>query len=411
MYKTNGLKAQASFFVKLLFIIIASVAFVLLIIYTNSFKTSTIQERESSNFKIETLSTLQKLVTDKNCLAYQYNQTPQKIVLDKNKIDSFSSSYENVEPECAKAIDFDYSIKIVQYEYNFSIYPGEIIEQGDLTVSNEFSSHRTSDPNKVVYFDCNFNPQEREDICLSKTELDKCFCNGCTINPRENCPYDEVGRICCIYYECSINDCESVEVKDGMGDCSGGKCIVAKNCDLSKCKLVSGSDTGKCGSGYPHGACGLTYEPIIVPVGEMKNISIVEQIWSFGLSLGVKVFSPPKAKGEELTLSLPITIRYNETFSTQGIIYIYAVKGELESLYSTLEDICNKIEDGIDVKFSKQYHFSYPIEYRNGNICMLDSCKNFICKYQLDFQPIEIEGDYLLEFSFDQNSQKILVRK
>jgi hypothetical protein len=408
--RKNKMKAQADSFVKILFIVISSIAFVLLVIYVNSFRKSTIEEKDTSNFKMEVMDTLQNLVTNKNCLAYEYNQTPQKIVLDKNKIDSFATEYSGIEPDNAKALNFDYNIMVVQPEYGFNLYPGEKRVQGELTIADEFSSHPggwyPGPEQGFTYLDCNFDPADHPDLCQN-TELDSITCPGCDTDPRVNCPYPHSGSawgngICCIYWECPKEACESVETKPGMGDCGSG-CTVAKGCDLSKCTNMHGG----------HGACGMTYGYTYIPAGETINANINEKVWNFGLSLGVTSFSPGKAKTDELQLSLPVTIRYNDTFSAQGTIYIYAVRGELESISSQIEDVCEKAKanDNQDIKFSRDFHFSYPVSYDGNNICMLSSCKKFVCPYELQFGNIDTAGDYTLKFNFDSGSKTITVEK
>jgi len=42
---------------------------------------------------------------------------------------------------------------------------------------------------------------------------------------------------------------------------------------------------------------------------------------------------------------------------------------------------------------------------------MMNSCKKFVCSFDLDFEEITAEGDYLLKFSVDQNNKQIIVRK
>ena len=384
-------------------IVVASIAFVLVIMYGTSFRKSTIEEKEAANFKMDVMNTLQELTTSKDNLAYEYNGTSRKVILDKNKIDSFASRYENVEPEAAKALGFDYNIIIIQPEYGFSLYPGDKMVQGELTLSNEFSSHSWG-VGDVVYFDCNFNPRDHPDLCKN-TELDSIICSGCDKNPREECPYPSSGGrsgICCVYWNCPKDACESVEVKIGMGDCGSG-CTVAKGCDLSRCQNLRNG----------HGACGMTYEYTWIPTGETINIDLKEKIWSFGISLGVDSFSPEKAKKEELQLSLPVTIRYNDTFSAEGTIYIYAVRGELESLYGVIEDICEKakLDDSSEIKLSKEFSLSYPVRYYDSSICMLNSCKVFDCPYDLNFENIEQTGNYLLKFDFNPDSKTITVEK
>ena len=326
------------------------------------------------------------------------------------KIDDFATSYKNVEPENAKALGFDYNIMIIQPEYDFSLYPGEKKVQGELTLSNEFSSHSMwggIDPysQRVVYFDCNFNPQEHPELC-ENTELDSIICSDCTENPRENCPYPHKGSgrsgICCVYYDCPIDACDSVEVKMGMGDCGSG-CTVALGCNLKRCSKLY----------YGHGACGMTYDYTWIPSGETINVDIEEKVWSFGVSLGVNSFSPEKAKKEEMQLSIPVTIRYNDTFSAEGTLYIYAVRGELESVYGVIEDVCEraKLDDSMEIDFSKEFSFSYPVRYDDNEICMLDSCKFLDCPYELEFENIEETGSYLLQFSFNPDNKIIEVRK
>lgn len=404
---------QSSFLIKAIFVIIAVLLFAFIINYFASFRTNVLKQKEDSNFKISVLNTLQKLVSDEACLSYK-DGNPQKPVLSKDKIDLFASTYTSTEPDCARPIDFDYSIRIEQLPYSFALYPGQKIVRGELGLSNEFSSHVQGVPSgSVLYFDCNFNPKEHPELCPQRTELDRCFCKDCTIDPKVNCPYEKINRICCVYYLCPKDACKSVEIKPGTGDCGSG-CVVVKDCDLSKCTLENKADTGKCGSGYPHGACGMTYEEILIPTGEKTDVNVAGSVWEFGLSFGQTSFSPPKAKRGELQLSLPITIKYNESFSTEGVIYIYAVSGELEDIYNLLMDTCDKAQTATyEIQFTREFHFSYPVSYdpSNKNLCMGTSCKFFDCPYNLEFPNIEKEGNYILGFSFDSAAQKITVRK
>lgn len=136
---------------------------------------------------------------------------------------------------------------------------------------------------------------------------------------------------------------------------------------------------------------------------EPIQINVSKEEWQFG----VRNFSPSKARFSEIDLSLPVSIRYNETFSAEGVAYIHSVKGELESLYSLLEDLCGKTEkDGI----SKEFHFSFPVTFSDQKLCMEDVCKKFVCAYQLEFENLS-EGDYVLRFDVDPAIGKIVVKK
>jgi len=407
---------QSSFLIKSLFTVIAAALFIFLIYSFSSFRANVIEQKSESDFKVSVLNILQKLMGDESCLAYKEG-SPQKPILSKDKIDQFATSYKSAEPTCAKAIDFDYAIRIIQLPYNFTLLPGEKKILGELKLSNEFSSHPYgSDSSRAIYFDCNFNPQDHPELCQT-TELDLIVCPDCLEDPRVKCPYPHSGAtspwappgVCCVYYSCPRDACETSETKPGKGDCSSG-CIVSTNCNTSRCEFINyfGAYSGW------HGACGMTYDYIIVPAGETKYINIAQNIWEFGLSFGQTSFSQGKAKYNEMELSLPITIRYNETFSTEGSIYIYAVRGELEDLSSMLDDICEKAKVGMtDIKFTKEFHFSYPVSYDNSTskLCMGSNCKTFICPSSLEFQDIEKDGDYQLSFSFDPTANKIIVRR
>jgi hypothetical protein len=398
---------QSEFLIKALFIVIAAVIFIIIINYFASFRYEVMMQKEESNFKISVLNTLQKLVSDETCLSYK-SGNPQKPILSREKIELFASEYKSKEPSCAKAFDFDYAIRIEQLPYNFTLYPGEKKVVGEIKLGDEFSSHPLwgsfGGKEYIPYFDCNFRPEDHPELCKN-TELDGIICEGCKEDPKKNCPYPYGNKsgfagICCIYYACPKDACECYEAKPGVGDCGSG-CVIAKNCDVSKCKWYSW-----------HGACGMTFSYTLVPSGENVNVNLTKDVWEFGLSFGQAAFSPPKARTGETQLSLPITIKYNETFSTEGVIYIYAVRGELEELSSLLEDVCSKAEKN-NIKFTKQFHFSYPIKYypTDKELCMGTSCKLFECSYGLEFQNIEKEGDYILEFSFSQDTEIINVRK
>jgi hypothetical protein len=409
-----------SFLVKALFIVIAAVLFILVLVYYSSFQKRTIQEKEESNFKMETTNVLQKLVNDADCLAYAHKETPQKIVIDINKLDSFVSSYTDTEPDCAKALGFDYNIKVIQFEKNFTLYPGKTCHQEEV-MSNFLCT--TNGPDPFVYVTCNYSPQDCQGICQACGEFDngKYRCDpswGCGDDPLKNCPYkgscDQTtcpygnkppDGICCIYKLCPRSACEKVISAGVPEDPSDTPCYIGDKCDLSKCTDASGSQIG-----CAHCTRGII--EVCMPSNELINITIPMQTLGFGVGFGTSGFSPEKARTAELQLSLPITIRRNETFSAEGIIYMYAVKGELEALSSLIEDFCEKAAaSSTSMQFSKEFHFSFPVSYSNGKLCMVDSCKLVACPYPIEFDNIDREGDYPMTFSFNPTEGKISVRR
>jgi len=402
--KTLG---QSSFLIKSLFTVIAAALFIFVIYSFGSFRADVVKQKAESDFKISALNILQKLVSDESCLAYKEGN-PQKPILSKDKIDQFAATYSSSEPDCAKAIDFDYSITITQLPYSFVLYPGEKQIKTELEFSTDFAQHECMISNtQVLYVKCNFIPNQ--EICEGVAELDPgCgwgsnipICeDSCFPDPLAKCPYPS-HPICCFNFYCPADKCECISNELG-----GHPWIVScDNANLSTdCTRV----------GCEHSWCGKTSRIINVPVGSEIGVGIEGSVWAFSIPLGVNSFSQGKAKYGESQFSLPITIRYNATFSTEGIIYMYAVRGELEDLSGLLDDICEKVKAGLtDIKFTKEFHFSYPVSYDNSTskLCMGSNCKTFICSSSLEFPNIEKDGDYQLDFSFDSLSNKIVVKK
>ena len=394
----NRKKGQLSFFVKTVFIVISSLAFVFLVFLFSKYQKEIEVIKESSQFRIDALNILQKLVTSPDCLASS-GETAKKIVIDKEKLDELSQMYSETEPKCAKALNFDYNITVVQLEKHVTLYPGTIIVPGEPTYVNALAFHYTDYNSTHVYYSlCNFQPNEQ--YCGGELDGPTDCPEECLYNPL-SCPPEKIGKTCCVNYICPKEKCEVKENKLG-----GHPWVVLCDVDLENdCKVLK--------SLFVHRWCGKVAIDMPVEVGVKRESNVERKKWDFGVEnhIGVSSYSPGKAKKEELTISMPVIIKYNETFSTEGFIYFHAVRGELEELYSLLEDLCEKAESGITLNFSKSFHLSYPVRYSEPHICMTDSCKKFECSYSLDFEEISVGGDYSLKFSIDPENKRIVVRK
>ncbi len=152
----------------------------------------------------------------------------------------------------------------------------------------------------------------------------------------------------------------------------------------------------------------------ISEVKPSKEIEVEEKIWSFSVGsekvFGAKSFSPEKAKKMEIRISLPVALKYNETFATEGIMYVYAVKGELEEFYGIVDYLCENAKNfpQKEIKFSKLFHFSYPVEMVNDRICMLDSCKVVKCDIPIRMKRFS-SGDHQIDFVYDATDREIRV--
>jgi len=150
----------------------------------------------------------------------------------------------------------------------------------------------------------------------------------------------------------------------------------------------------------------------ISEVKPSKEIKVEEKVWSFSLgsekTFGTQSFSPEKAKKAEIKIAIPVTIRYNETFATEGIMYVYAVEGELEEFYGTIDYLCMSAKNfpEKEIKFSKSFHFSYPVRKENNKICMLNSCKIIECNVPIKMKEFT-NGDYQINFIYDATKKEI----
>ncbi len=408
-----NMKGQMSFFIKSIIIILSILSFVTIIYFSEASRIATIEEKESSELKMDSLEILQKLVNTKDCLAYEYNSTTQKGNLDIEKIESFAANYSNFEPKPAKAVDFDYSIKIRQFPKNFTLYPGEKMVEKKVALRYLCSSPAKT--NKFILISCNYNPKTCQGVCDACGEFDECKIpdcpSSCGKDPLKNCPYTgpcyNVGscpdgqppnNVCCRYLECPKDACEHLIDTPLLGH---RHCWVGYGeCNLSKC-----NDTG-CSrwSGRDHGHCTSGTIEIPQPSAKLVNITIPIGIWGFGVGFGTSSFSPEAARKEKIELVLPVTIRYNETTSREGEIKIIAVRGELETITSLVEDVCLKAEKNPnkEIVLRRDLYFTYPVTYNGTHLQMLESYKKVDCgSIPINFENITQRGEYNVEIIYN----------
>lgn len=398
------MKSQMSFPLKLSVIILSIAAFMLIIYYYTSFTSLIKEERAKTQFRTEALNVLGKLVTSDECLAYSGFVNSSKPILDISKIEEFVSKYQDLEPDCAKALDFDYSVEIIQLPKEVKTYPGEILEQTECGEAVVGIAYHFKEEAKTHYIVCENDGWKK---CCGG-ELD-------TIVPTEIC------GVWCNSYDCSKYVIDTVGNSERMKECQekiskGEKvCCLFSNCIPGEhpiiilCYNIDPEKDCQKSSGFINAMCGAIALPTRTPTTKTIQSSVQEKIWSFSVSSGVSSFSPEKAKWDEIEVSYPVIIRYDPTFSTEGIIKIKAVRGELEKFVSLLEDICKKAENGEKAYFAEKFYFSYTVKRDGDKICMLDRCKIFSCKIPLEI-PEKIErGERYIRISYDASYGKIRV--
>jgi len=493
-------KGQTTFFAKALVLVASVVVFAIIIANTQSFFGGTVEKKQRSMFEIGVTATAQKLITTKECLAYSFNNTVEKGVLDIKKIEEFSKNYKNEEPYCAPAYPFDYSIEIRQIPTNFSIYPkmsGPSV--GVMLVLDESGSmdccQHPGYRGSRLYKKCCGEKEIMEPIDELWEEKLSDFKIGSNafINALEE--DDKVGLVTysstvkrfiaptinhqqilnaierirpwggtdiggAIKKASSFNPDAIVLLSDGCPDgpkiadsiteteeaCKGKNITIftigysedvqrctpqnpARNGNtgeelLKKIADISKKYTGKGEYYYAPNRTELEsiYKQIIedLPVPNppaTQNISVPLRSWSFGIeknfSTGMTDFSPEDSQYDKITISLPVTIRYNTTDTKRGMIYITAVDGELERIGSIMNKICSLVKNNETIKKRERIYLHHPVYYENGKLCMKtgnhDPCKNIKCDANISFENTNKEGEYDILFSYDPITRTLQV--
>lgn len=118
---------------------------------------------------------------------------------------------------------------------------------------------------------------------------------------------------------------------------------------------------------------------------EERTIKIERKEWNFGLknleAIGSKTSIGPKIS-YETSISIPVVIKYSETFMTDGLLVMNIYKGFLESFYSFIDSVCN-MELSEEFEISKVFYFDYDVKVYNDKICSENVCKKLVCSYEI----------------------------
>ena len=459
-----GKKGQISFFLKALMLVTAVIAFSMIALLSQNFLSKTIEEKRSVEVEMKAMNILQKIINSDECLAYSYNDTISKGVINAYKLEEFTSNYNNTEPECAISYDFDYSIEVEQIPINFTIYSQVegrfgvmlIIDQSG-SMSDIMSTEDRSIKMDVakeaakIFVDAleledkvglvSYSSQAFLRVGLTtdhqkvKDEIDKLKADGST-NMRQ-----------AIEKSLKENPTSMVLMSDGCWNWGGDpipkayeaarkKVVIytigfgedVKNCENRAGGAKSGEKALKeiariTGGNYSYAPNAEELKKIYkklageVPKGGeiAGNVSVPQKKWYFGVGgvsgAGITQFSPEDSRYNDITLVLPVTIRFSEMNLKRGRIRIRAVEGELEKISNNLQRICD-LADSEEISNEFELYLHHPMYYSDGKICMElnpSPCKQINCHIPIEFENITTEGNYYIKIKYDPIQNKILV--
>lgn len=433
-------KGQMSFTIKAFVLVATIIAFLILIMFVSSFTQKSEKREESLSLEMKAMSDVQKLVSSKDCLAYDVEGKPQRGIIDVGKLEGFVGKYPDIEPECALEGEFDYKVNVTEEPMSLMIYssfPGEI----------EYIFNQINGKNTIFLIDTSASMNEPcgtyNKVPKNKIECVEMFLKNFAdrlsgeskmglyayplrawvfeMTPIES--YREPiknkiilsangGTPMCtalkeaFSYSSRVKTDAIVLLTDGCensNECWIGDSLKVVEQNLDKEIVIHtiafGEDVEKCTdilkkiANLTDGAYyrALTCEDLAGKTPQ-HFISVSEKSWAFGIN----EFSPGRAKYDEKTVSIPVTLRYDSNSYRSGTISLRAVGGELERISSAINQICS--EDRSE-KMTLQMKISYPVKYSGGKLCVESAspiCKTISCQKQVEFENIDSAGDYII---------------
>ncbi|MFB6076389.1 MAG: VWA domain-containing protein, partial [Candidatus Aenigmatarchaeota archaeon] len=446
-------KGQVSFVVKALIIIMIIIAFVLVVGNTGYFFKETKETKESLDFRSNSLVTLQNLIYNDDCLANSFKDTVMKGVLEKDKIENFTKIYNDTEPECARLYPHDYSVEVKQMSGEYNIYPEALYRSRILLLIDKSGSMECCMNPSCPYLSwqkpcCDGGREKFQKvkdavkILINQLgSMDKIGLVSYSSNAKVDSPLTENHNKVKQKLE-GLNSCGGTNIgasiSKGFGLLPQTMVLLSDGCFTSGkdprqiAKDVAASNIPvftiglgeemkqKCRKAKSKSKATYSYtgEEVLQEIAEMtggkyffartpdqlpkiymsmletisqtlrnktREVKIKERTWSFG----VDDFSKGDLLKEEITLTAPISIKYNSSRYTRGRIYLTVRKGELEKLSSTLEKFCGLLEEkGNASSYTTKIYLSNPVNYKQGKLCMedgSDTCKKIGCSLPIQF--------------------------
>jgi len=435
-------KGQVSFFMKSLILIASIIALAIVVFAVQTFIGGTVETKVAADLDMGALNVLQKNINDEGCLSYIFENTVQKDVVDLAKLTNFVATYNNREPDCAKAYDFDYAVQVRQLDTDYTLYPHFIGgDVGVMLVMDRSGSmggpKLTAAKNASITFINQLGVSDSVGLVSYSTNAD----TPVALTTNHQIVIDAINVLVAygwtntgqaLVSALSENPNSIILLSDGCWNENGDPIIQAQEAAVRNIVIFtigfgsgilspcSGGFTGQdflmdianiTGGEYYYAAAPENLTSIylnissILPVSNltMQNISVGNTSWAYGTF----EFSPKDAVRNKVRITLPVVIRVGVDEYRNGMITITAVDGELERIAGLIEKVCTQAEAGNLVKDSMQMQITYPITYDDvtKQLCMTESsntyCKTLDCSITTSFSGIPRKGEYFILAEFD----------
>jgi hypothetical protein len=439
------MKGQMSILIKGIYLIIVLITIAVVLNQFTSLNLARAKANKELEMRNRANDILELLTTSSNCLAYVENGTAEgrdikletQRIIDYDKLLSFTSTYTEIEPECARDYNYRYRVKVEKLNFTrlVGFMPGELLPPGDRDVVIIFDSSASmknqkisiaksaankflecadpSDRVALVSFSQTCDAEQRTDLLFltpeNKNTLIKTIS---TMTAESGTPLissmkkaveilDQSGperkkmivlmtdgrESCC--EECTLKDCD--ECDRTTCSCLGyTPCVdVCKNklCQFVESSISKGipvytvgfmvtqdaENELKCVAQKTQGAYYYASMEKLAKIFCEIAGGKVETEEPETWYFGTPTFSPDKAFFSSVQLSLPASIKMSDVKLQPAIVTIDLYSGELETLSGIIDKVCSTKQDT---------HSSITVSY--PTFLKSDGNKNYICMNYFD---------------------------
>jgi hypothetical protein len=473
------MKAQTSFLMKGIYLILVLVTIAIVLNQIVGLNLQTKNEEKNLDVQRTANNILETLVGSSNCLAYEEtSEVGEKTVplsthrvIDKNKLESFTKKYSDVEPECARDYKYRFSVEVEKYnltriferKYPQIPFPGnrDIVLIFDNSGSMKGGKLDTARAAALKMIDCADSTDRLAVVIFGDGQGDSYVCDAIqktklTFLDNESKSYftgvlSTVQAFFGTPLEKSLKKAVEVLEKEST-DPGRSKMIILMTDGGENC--CNGCESCKCGKTYEcvnyckDSLCnnvekivpkGIPVFPIgflvdalaekalkcvasktngiYFPATESELAKIFCEIGGGEIlkenverwSFGVQDHSYSDALKSSVSISTGVPIRYGETKVQPGLVTIIVYDGELERLTGLVDNVCSTgIEMSEDMILS---YATYTKTVGNKNLICMNSgkefCSVFSCKRDVEM-PDLAPGHYLLKAGLENG--KIVVK-